>query len=210
METLDTKIIVALIAVLASFLGLIISKEHTISEFRQKWIDEIRDDIASLIGNLTQYHISWMIQDKKAKKITFLAENTSLINDTFGLLRRIQLRLNPIKDKSLIDKLLEIEKVMVSPEKLDEDECFQKLTDGLLSQSHEMLKTEWDKVKSGEPIFYIFKWFFSFVLVIFIVYIAYTSMSTVIHTNKAIKHTETSHVKNISTKKNVLVQKTTK
>jgi hypothetical protein len=42
-------IIAAFIAGLIALLGLIISKEQTISWFRQAWIDALREDIAAVI-----------------------------------------------------------------------------------------------------------------------------------------------------------------
>ncbi len=63
MESLDIKIIVALIAVFVSFIGLVISKEQKTSEFRQTWIDKIRDDISDFMGQLNQFSTSYLIED---------------------------------------------------------------------------------------------------------------------------------------------------
>ena len=46
----------AILAAIASFLGLMISKESKISEFRQKWIDELRKDISWVLGEATRIH----------------------------------------------------------------------------------------------------------------------------------------------------------
>lgn len=39
---MQTEIIVAIIAATAGWLGLILTKEQKVSEFRQKWIDALR------------------------------------------------------------------------------------------------------------------------------------------------------------------------
>lgn len=41
--------IAAIVAALVALLGLIISKEQKVSEFRQQWIDALRADIAATI-----------------------------------------------------------------------------------------------------------------------------------------------------------------
>jgi hypothetical protein len=43
-------VIAAIIAGSIALLGLIISKEQKVSEFRQQWIDALRQDIAPLYG----------------------------------------------------------------------------------------------------------------------------------------------------------------
>ena len=46
----------ALITGLVSFLGLIISKEQKVSEFRQAWIDSLRSELAALISHANAIH----------------------------------------------------------------------------------------------------------------------------------------------------------
>ena len=46
----------ALIAGVVSLLGLVISKEQKVSEFRQAWIDALRSDVASLISHVNAIH----------------------------------------------------------------------------------------------------------------------------------------------------------
>lgn len=73
MELLDTKMIVALIAVFVSFIGLIISKEQKISEFRQAWINTLRDDIAKFLGQVDSVRklviINKTSKDEEKKKL---------------------------------------------------------------------------------------------------------------------------------------------
>jgi|SRR5580698_964462 hypothetical protein len=49
-------IIAAIIAALVSFLSLIISKEQSVSEFRQQWIDALQKDVAIVVGYVIAIH----------------------------------------------------------------------------------------------------------------------------------------------------------
>jgi hypothetical protein len=50
----------ALIAGLISLLGLIISKEQKVSDFRQAWIDALRSDIAAVITHAQSIHGAYL------------------------------------------------------------------------------------------------------------------------------------------------------
>jgi hypothetical protein len=84
MLSLSDTALAAALAALASLLGLIISKESKVSELRQKWIDGLRKDIATLLGEATQYHASVL-------GLAPPAFSTLKINE---LMARIRLRLN--------------------------------------------------------------------------------------------------------------------
>jgi hypothetical protein len=49
-------LLVAMIAGAFSLLGLVISKEQKVSEFRQTWIDALREDISELIAHANLIH----------------------------------------------------------------------------------------------------------------------------------------------------------
>jgi hypothetical protein len=122
MEDLDIKIIVSLIAVIFSFIGLIITKEQKTSEFRQKWIDEIRSDIAKLMGCLSHFSTNWLLLDNTEDvdvRKKFLTDNISLINEIHVLFYHIELRLNSEKDHQLIKVLNDIDSMIKSPNKMN-------------------------------------------------------------------------------------------
>jgi len=175
-EDFDIKVIVAVIAVFVSFIGLIITKEQKTSEFRQKWIDEIRSDIASLMGCLSEFSTNWLVlgnQEYIEARKKFLTDNISLINEIHVLFYRIELRLNPNKDEKLIQVLKDIGSMIKSPNKMNQDSMFNDLTEKLNLQSHDMLKKEWDRVKNGEPFFVAVKYLLGIVTAVFILkYIA--------------------------------------
>ncbi len=184
MENIDVKIVVGLIAVFVSFVGLIISKEQKISDFRQKWIDEIRTDIAELMGCLSTYEIKWAITDSKENEDTFvkfITDNVETMSNIQLLRHRISLRLNPVKDKKLVKTLDNIETMMMSPNEMAESGMFKNLTDTLNTQSHDMLKVEWSRVKDGEFIYKATKFTFGFVILIIIHGSILTYCSTVVN-----------------------------
>ena len=58
-------IIAAIIAGVVSFLSLIISKEQSISDFRQQWIDALRKDIAIIVGRVVAIHGESIVEHKE-------------------------------------------------------------------------------------------------------------------------------------------------
>lgn len=171
MEELDTKIVVALIAVFVSFIGLIISKEQKTSEFRQAWINTLRDDISKFIGQIDK--ISKLVLINKTS-IDEKKEETS--NDVIlgsiemrELQSKIALLINPkeVKHTKLIELLDTIIQNIMQHE--NNTHAISELTE--LSQ--QILKEEWDRVKKGEPIFNIFKWTFGITTVGVIIYAIY-------------------------------------
>ncbi len=181
MESLDSKILAAiiagLIAAVISFVGLIITKEQKVSEFRQSWIDEIRKDISDLIGHLGQYDVSWNIIHKPSDKKSiehFISETNINFHEMIVLINRIKLRLNPKKDKDFILKLDELEIFISSYDKLNTENLHITLTEEFYQLSHQLLKNEWDRVKDGEPIFKYSKYTFGITIFTVIVYTSST------------------------------------
>lgn len=158
---METPIIVGLVAGFVSFIGLIITKEQKISEFRQEWINKLRDDIASLIGSASEFYHAWLVavEEKKEQNFgtQFLKDKVSVVKDITSIAARCRLRLNPKKDQVMIKILTEVEEQASSPRMLESDE-FAKVIDKLEKESHEVFKTEWERVKRGELFFVVMKW----------------------------------------------------
>ena len=57
---METSIIVAIIAGFVSFIGLVITKEQKVSEFRQVWIDALRNDVAELMSAVNHFELAYM------------------------------------------------------------------------------------------------------------------------------------------------------
>ena len=140
----------ALIGALVSLIGLIISKEAKVSEFRQAWIDDLRSSLSTFLA-----HINALVDLKRA---TFISEEERFDREQ-GLLRelnssyyQIALRIN--SDEPLAK---ELQKVMVQLSKVVKDEEELANYDGyrveFIKAAASLLKAEWVRVKRGERVY---------------------------------------------------------
>ncbi len=177
-------VIAAGITGLISLLGLIISKEQKTSEFRQQWIDSLRNEISELIGYTETgiQHLTVILRDKKATPKVCITPSDSFdkvkteIMESEKYYTRILLRVNPKKHKELMGSLKKLKEVfnsdnIPSPEKLDEIET------ELIQVTQRTLKSEWDRVKKGEPIFKFAKYGAFFLLCLSFIAFGYIILS---------------------------------
>lgn len=152
------SILVVLITAIVSYVGLIISKENKISEFRQAWIDELRKDICDYIAYSLQhaFHYSNLRGSNKetARELInkHFSEESHVVD---SLYTRIILRLNNTAEYDDIRKILS-ESYKCYADLLNRDNLssdLSKLTDTLRDKASALLKDEWEVVKIGEPIF---------------------------------------------------------
>jgi len=158
-----TALLVALIAGIFSVVGLVISKEQKVSEFRQAWIDGLRQDIANLMANAAQLHAEIKLTKRKQEKSQESAfadylERAGHISIAFNKSSSlIKLRLNRKEEDS--DKLWKmVDNVERLLEKLNikADGTYDEIEPEIKKIEHlsrEVLKTEWDRVKKGEEIY---------------------------------------------------------
>jgi hypothetical protein len=147
-------IIAAAIAAFISLVGLIITKESKVSEFRQAWIDALRADIASLITHSYAGHTTWneTTSTDTAKWLDARGHVVSF-NEAWA---RIKLRLNP-KEKSstaLLKVLREHEDLWAKVGDAAPDwDALVSVTDRILAATQVVLKEEWQRVKRGERVY---------------------------------------------------------
>lgn len=143
----------AVIAAFVGFMSLVIAKEQKVSEFRQTWINALRDDLAEAISSAST--LTTMLQDAAGR----LSEARLREWARFAAaLARIELRMNRTEEphKRLIACIREAENLM---HRLDESggDYDQKewlsLQDQVVKVSQDLLKIEWDIVKAGEPFY---------------------------------------------------------
>ena len=159
----------AFFAGVVSVVGLIIAKEHRVSDFRQAWIDALRGEIAALIGRANAINEwVWAIAERNAKAadsdggkrsatVGAMAadEYTRAHEDVVKMeeaLATIELRLNPKDDeaKVLVEKAEAVAKLV----RFYKPVCRNALKAAekqLLDESKSYLKREWETVKRGEP-----------------------------------------------------------
>ena len=148
--------LVALITSLVSLLGLIISKEQKVSEFRQAWIDALRQDTATLLAHANTLCASLMVHSLNAETWVTLREHVFAVNE---LSAKIKLRLNrKEKEHEAVQKTLEqhdgefaLGDVIPNAAKVVEIEK------KLVAETQIVLKQAWNTVRDGERTYKIAK-----------------------------------------------------
>jgi hypothetical protein len=145
-------VVAALIAGLVSLLGLIVSKEQKVSEFRQAWIDALRTELSSLIAHANAIHGAGAARYKTPAEIWNVARPDFVgINEAAA---RIRLRLNP-KENEAITVLAEIEALegLLAPGQAMNYAQINATEKKLVAVAQVVLKTEWRRVQRGETVY---------------------------------------------------------
>ncbi|GAA0489459.1 hypothetical protein [Tatumella punctata] len=141
-------IVAAFIAALFGAIGLVINKENKISEFRQDWINEFRDEVSLLIEAYKQYLAAFQElegkDDREAKKIKY---------DKSGELHRyrskIKLRLNADESKRTMAEI-KLDKLMLEMLTNPNNRRSVDIIGSIYKQTGIIFKREWEIVKRGE------------------------------------------------------------
>jgi hypothetical protein len=142
----------AVIAGLVSFLGLIISKEQKVSEFRQAWIDQLRKSFVAYLANINAICDVVRIQKSENKTdYSALIPHIKLLNEARN---DIILRINDEEEtsKKLRESMAKFDAVaedlnQFTPAKI------RVLEIDFIKISKDLLKFEWNRVKRGENSF---------------------------------------------------------
>jgi hypothetical protein len=156
-------VVAATIAAVISLLGLIITKEQKVSEFRQAWIDALRTELSSLIAHLNAMH-SGMANNAGSS-----AEDWGRVREDYIGANRytasIRLRLNPDepKNQKVLAALEQLESKfsaggMPSHEELD------RIEKQLVAAAQFVLKSEWVRVREGERVYRVARLLTGFVI----------------------------------------------
>lgn len=144
-------VLAAAIAGAIAFLASVFTKENKVSEFRQAWIDALRDDISDFVG--TFYWVS-DIAPRKPDDLTEMKEEFVKLE---RMQARIELRLNDKKEhKELLRKLHGI--VRLETFNIQDSRTRDKALHAFVAESRKILKKEWKRVKRGEITYQITKW----------------------------------------------------
>ncbi|EJD6584497.1 hypothetical protein M0L63_RS17485 [Providencia rettgeri] len=162
--------IVAILAGVVSIVGLVISKEGKISEFRQLWINDLRSSLIKLNKNmflLQEMHIKEMHESEIMNQKANVKESIS----------EVYLRINMSKpNKEEIDLINIIESIksqLTHIPKLGLFECYET---ELTNKSASVLKREWKRVKKGEVIYRFWTYIFTSMFFITILYLIISLM----------------------------------
>jgi hypothetical protein len=153
----------AMVAGLISFVVTILTKEQKTSEFRQTWIDALRQELSDFVATRIPIADIATLKLKQGKteaevRDFMLNECQSEVKQLLGLRLRILLRLNPDEHTTLInliEKVYSYGPACDQPHILDMD----KLEAEFVAESQRVLKKEWKRVKRGELTFFLTKWF---------------------------------------------------
>jgi len=150
-------IVAALIGAIIALLGLVISKEHKVSEFRQAWIDDLRADIALLITHGYAIVGASLAFQNDAERWRSAREDYLGINAASA---RIKLRLNPKEKPSIVlFELLKQHESFFATHPLPEPKTLIPLEMKILECAQGILKQEWVRVRSGEAAYRVTKTF---------------------------------------------------
>ncbi len=152
----DVGLIIAIVAAGFSLFGLTVSKEQKISEFRQIWIDSLREEIARIIAHANAIHGHAYTSNGK---FTFeIARDDFVgINEATALVR---MRLNPDEElsQSLAKSILRLEEAL-SPFKSPDFSHLNTIEKEIVARANSVLKAEWKRVKKGELAYRLTRWF---------------------------------------------------
>lgn len=158
---METEVTVALIAAGFAYLGFVLTKEAKVSEFRHQWIELLRNDLSQLLSKATEFQLLFSIfcEGKGQANIysKFIQEHSANSHEILMLVERVKFRLNPAKDSELLELLTELGEIISNPKNLKSD-SLESVSKRLSKISHSLFKTEWERVKKGEPWFYWSKW----------------------------------------------------
>lgn len=141
----------ALVAGIISFVVTVLSKDQKTSEFRQAWIDGLRTDVADFAGI-----VGAMVAVANAKHLrgddaqSYLLERHDDFAKMQSLITKIRLRLNPDEHFEILAGL-DFFGAGTSSTKEQMDQA----VDDVVVATQKILKSEWSRVKQGEP---AFKW----------------------------------------------------
>lgn len=154
----------ALITSIFAFINLINSKEQKTSEFRQDWINSLRQNISEFTAvtttfvSMLNYIDSFDSEDEKVKRESeFYKENIDIANDITKHYNIIQLYVNPVENRSFLNALSQVY-TLVTSKSVTSGEQITKANKELVTEAQSLLKCEWERVKRGEMIYRVTKW----------------------------------------------------
>src|SRR2546425_12855989 len=132
-------VMAAIIAAGISFLVTVLSKEQKTSEFRQAWIDALRNDLSEFISTIDALTSFLRIKASRsatpAEVVSFLQEKYVDVQRMGVSYHRIMLRLNPDEHTALIATLQELLAVMSSHAKAVDESHVERLIKAVVAES---------------------------------------------------------------------------
>ena len=181
-------IVASLITGMIAMVNLTLGKEQKVSEFRQAWIDALRDDLSKFFSSLRFLVEATQVRSSTSREFASeifphsleqLAELRVMATET---LTRIALRLNPDEPEhvELLRLLRSVHAICFSAHggTFASTEALYEL-DVAAEYARPVLKSEWDRVKRGEPTFRRLRiWIVPMLVMLMIGFAAFISFGT--------------------------------
>jgi hypothetical protein len=147
---------------LVSFIVSVLSKDQKTSEFRQAWIDALRTDISEYVSRNLAFVDAVKIQGARPNADAelgeyILSERFQDMLDIEATRARILLRLNPTEHSKLVTLVNNVYG-RTGVAAVDEFASLAERIEALVGETQKVLKREWRRVKTGEPVFFMTKW----------------------------------------------------
>ena len=154
-------IVAALTAGGVAYLATVLSKEQKTSEFRQSWIDALREDISEFVGVTEIIYAMMRIQAERngvGAAVDYALGSEKKLSELAVIYYRIRLRLNRDKHGDLLQTLKRVYELFSGTETVLDLPTFNSMIQTVDKDSAAVLKREWKRVKRGEPTFLISKY----------------------------------------------------
>ncbi|WP_455928781.1 hypothetical protein [Pseudomonas fluorescens] len=140
----------ALVAGLISFAITVLAKDQKTSEFRQAWIDGLRADLADFAGLAgTMVAVLNVKQLRGEDASSYVLERHDDFTKMDSLITRIRLRLNPDEHGEILEFLKDFRSCRPATSRAEVDQAVERV----VACGQKILKSEWRRVKRGEPAF---------------------------------------------------------
>ena len=149
----------ALITIFAAFCAAYMARELKISEFRQAWINGLRDEISDFAAKAHEWIDLYIDTNPSADqelKTEAYKKLNSLKYEAFRALRKIQMRFKPTDEEAnkllaSLQNLLDPSKLYVDPQDpkgMGKYNVWRELADSTILQARHLLKEEWETTKN--------------------------------------------------------------
>ncbi|WP_406871023.1 hypothetical protein ABEB22_05670 [Thioclava sp. 'Guangxiensis'] len=165
----------AIIAGLISIIGLVISKEQKISEFRQAWINDLRQCLSDYLVQINAVCDATRLKNKgnTIAPDKQLDLHIKLNSANHGIRFRINETEAPAKE--ILASMARFEELAMSGGDLT-PENIRKIEDDFIRDASKLLKLEWKRVKRGEASYLFIKRAAFIVTIVFIMLAAWLLM----------------------------------
>jgi hypothetical protein len=174
----------AILTGLFNLTNLIISKENKVSDFRQKWLDEFREEMGKLLGGvetllrLVEHMVQPCSKGLSDEKLTeFRSKHEGRYLELNEMRYRVLLRLNPKEHVGLQTNLNKLIDAFYGP--CDNLEEIRKFQDAVVAEMQRILKDTWEYVKKGEKTFQLLRKILSFILIFLAIVVVLSGISLV-------------------------------